>query len=55
VGANWDKGGWLEVNTTNGTISIGGSGNEAKKKAAMWRITVLEDDQRKLPQIIAEV
>ena len=44
VGANWGNGGWMEVNSADGSVSIGGSGLEAKKKAALWRITVLDDD-----------
>ena len=44
VGANWGNGGWLEVNSTDGSVSIGGSGTEAKKKAALWSITILDDD-----------
>jgi len=44
VGANWGNGGWLEVNSADGSVSIGGSGSEAKKKAALWSITVLHDD-----------
>ena len=42
VGANWGNGGWLEVNTAKGTVSIGGYGVEAKKNAAMWRITEID-------------
>jgi hypothetical protein len=44
VGANWGNGGWMEVNSADGSVSIGGSGLEAKKKAALWRITVLDED-----------
>ena len=44
VGANWGNGGWLEVNSADGSVSIGGSGTEAKKKAALWSITILDED-----------
>ena len=43
--AHWGNGGWLQVDEANEAFSVGDYDADAKNKASMWSIVILDDNK----------